>query len=348
MFQSNTLLVVGAGASKEANMPTGNELTNTIADKLDIRFEDYKKISGDDYITDALRRHVQIPNGPPGDINPYLHAGLRIRDAMPQALSIDSFIDAHEGDEKIELCGKLAIVRCILAAERSSLLFSGETHPESTLRFKNLQTTWYNRFMQLLTEGCRKENIADGIARVSFITFNYDRCIEYFLFHSLQNYYGIPNTEAAELVGRLKIFHPYGVVGHLPWQSPEGAVPFGGKTSGATLLSLSSQIKTFTERVEDEAIITEIRQLMSDANIVIFLGFAFHSQNMELIKPLNPGNVTRVFATAKGISDSDSKIVIQQILQCFSKENGRFQVDLNRHATCYELFQEYWRSLVLS
>ncbi len=118
MFQSKTLFVVGAGASNEARMPTGNELTATITNKIDIKFRDFEQISGDNAIASALKSHV-------ADIYPYQLACWHIRDAMPQAASIDNFID-HQGDDKIELCGKLAIVRSILEAEKNSLLFFNE------------------------------------------------------------------------------------------------------------------------------------------------------------------------------------------------------------------------------
>jgi len=105
MFKSKTLFIVGAGASKEAGLPVGNELTATISEKIDIKFRNFnEQISGEYEISDALRQHTRNI-GEPGEFNSYLNACWRIRDAMPQAISIDNFIEAHQGDEKIELCG---------------------------------------------------------------------------------------------------------------------------------------------------------------------------------------------------------------------------------------------------
>jgi hypothetical protein len=116
----NTVFVIGAGASKEANLPTGYELKSKISKLLDIRFSHgYQQTSGDYVITDALRRLVLNSDGRSGDINPYLHEAWHIRDALPQAISIDNFIDAHRDNDKIALCGKLAIVRSILDAEKT-------------------------------------------------------------------------------------------------------------------------------------------------------------------------------------------------------------------------------------
>ena len=123
MPRKKTVIVVGAGASVEAGFPTSTKLKEQIAALLDIKFGrgGTKKISGDDLITEALRRTQQKSGS--GDINPYLHAGWEIRDGLPQAVSIDSFIDARQGNKLIELCGKLAIVRAILEAEKRSRLY---------------------------------------------------------------------------------------------------------------------------------------------------------------------------------------------------------------------------------
>lgn len=48
---SKTVFVIGAGASKEANLPTGEELKSSISSFLDIRFEYNTQIKGDYLIT---------------------------------------------------------------------------------------------------------------------------------------------------------------------------------------------------------------------------------------------------------------------------------------------------------
>jgi hypothetical protein len=84
------VLVVGAGASKEAELPTGDELKQKIAEVLDIRFNDgVIRSSGDALIEEAFRRMTREVSGH-SDINPFLHVCWRIRDAMPLAASIDN------------------------------------------------------------------------------------------------------------------------------------------------------------------------------------------------------------------------------------------------------------------
>src|SRR4051794_32501351 len=113
MIRSKTLFIVGAGASCEAGLPAGNELKLQIANHLNVRFQDFQQTSGSFKIVEALREQLRRQNLP-NNINPYLGSVWRIRDAMPQPISIDNFLDAHQGDEQIELCGKLGIVQGIL------------------------------------------------------------------------------------------------------------------------------------------------------------------------------------------------------------------------------------------
>jgi hypothetical protein len=55
MFKSKTLFVVGAGASCEVGLPTGEKLKGLIAQKVNIAFSDgVKQRSGDHEITEAL------------------------------------------------------------------------------------------------------------------------------------------------------------------------------------------------------------------------------------------------------------------------------------------------------
>ncbi len=195
MFRVPTLFVVGAGASKEAGLPTANELKAKIAERVDIRLED--EIHGDRAIFQALDLKVRILSSRPGFINDYLLAGMQIRDAMPLASSIDNYLDIHQGNERIEICGKLGIIRSILDAERNSKLFFDDRGPDNQ-KLQQLADTWYVSFAQLLMEGCHRNDVGNIFRNVSFITFNYDRCIEHYLFHAIRVSYSISQNDAAD------------------------------------------------------------------------------------------------------------------------------------------------------
>jgi hypothetical protein len=223
----NTVFVVGAGASQEANLPTGDELKRKIAQLLDVYFDLNQQKSGDHVIVAALDIFVRGIGST--DINPYLEEARHIKDALPQAISIDSFIDAHRGNDRIALCGKLAIVRSILDAEKSSILYFERSRIDSNINFSSLENTWYNSFFKLLTGNCGKNDLKERFQSITLIIFNYDRCIEHFIYCALQNYYKISEAEATEIVKNMNIYHPYGNVGTLPWMSRDGAIEFGKK-----------------------------------------------------------------------------------------------------------------------
>lgn len=354
MVNKRTVIVVGAGASHEAKLPTGQELKTTIAKMLDIRFEYGQLIpeSGDRIVFSALYRASAGEDGR-YDFEPYRLAAQRIIKAMPLALSIDQFVDMHDGDEELELCAKVAIVRSILDAERRSKLWFDPSHAYAGLNFKGMDGTWFQRFFQLVTENCKLGEIEHRFKDIVLIVFNYDRCIEHFLYHALQALAGFGGERAAEIVRGLEIYHPYGTVGMLDWEiGATDRIPFGGELEGDKLLRLASQIRTFTEGTDSETSrVQEIRDATSGAELVLFLGFAYHPKNLELIMPapreeLQPeGSGFECFGTAKGFSQHDRDTTSARLQELMNARNG--QILLSDH-TCAQLFDEYWRTLALS
>lgn len=347
MFRSKTLFVIGAGAGVEIKMPTGAELKTTIAEKLSLRFDLGKVLEGDRLIAQAMRDYVEQEKLDNDELQAMVDAAWHIVDAMPQAMSIDHFIDAHRDNKALETAGKLAIVSSIIEAEGSSSLKFDEARPDRKMAFGNLLNSWLPPFFNVLTELLGRADVAKCFDNIGIINFNYDRCMEHYLFHALQNYYGIERTEAAEIVGTLSIYHPYGTVGELPWQA-RGArptVPFGAERT-KELATLSKGIRTFTQQVEEQKSVDIMHQRMVEAETVVFLGFAFHPQNMELINPHRRTETRRVFSTTRGISDSDLSIVEKRIKSVLRARNANhLQVNMKAGLTCVGLFGEYMRSL---
>ncbi len=339
---SKTLIVLGAGASVEIGMPTGAELKSKIADLLDIRFDfPNQLVSGDQWITGAIQRFT----GPAGDFNLLRHVCIRIRDAMPQALSIDHFLDAHSDDKKIELCGKLGIVRAILDAEGDSHLSFDQRKGEKTFDFGRIEDTWYTRFFQLVIEGCTADDLEERLSHLAFVIFNYDRAFEHYLFFALQNYFSVTEGRAAELVSGIEIYHPYGKVGNLPWLEPGNSIPFGGAPGSNQLLELSGQIRTFNEGTDpNSSNIDKIREVVSTSSRILFLGFAFHRMNMELLKSkMSPKTRRQCYGTAFGFSDPDCDHIRNDINSLAPVPME--EVFLENEHKCNELLNRYSRSL---
>jgi hypothetical protein len=343
------VLVLGAGASREVNLPVGAELKNRIAGHLNIQFDHNQQSSGDGLITQALREFATA-NGGRGDINPLLHVCWLIRDAMPQAISIDNFIDSHRQNPSVALCGKLAIARCILEAEAGSSLKIDRGNIYNKMNFPRVSETWYNAFFQLLTENCSVEQITERIASIAVISFNYDRCFEHYLYHSLQNYYGIPPDDAAKIMANLEIHHPYGMVGQLPWMSPLGGIEYGASPNHRELLRLAGQLRTFTEGTDPATSdINAIRETVAGARRIAFLGFAFHQINIDLLFPGvtkgEPIQAESAFATAISLSQSDCGSIVNELTA--NNLVLRNKIFMRNDLTCATLFSEFKRSLSL-
>lgn len=343
MFKSRTLFVVGAGASAELDLPVGSALMPVIARKLDIRFPDgYRQEGGDPDVMEALRAKARAAGH---DVNRYVEAGWKIRDGMPIAPSIDNFLDAHQEDGFVVSSGKIAIARAILDAERGSKIYFNyqqQRKPDIT----KVAGTWLPAFASRLVESVSSSVIEKLFENISFITFNYDRCIETFLFHAIQDYYGVPESRAAEILSSLRISHPYGMVGALPWQTTSrDAVPFGAKFGGESLLGVSEKIKTFTERVDEQTLLDQLKQQVSNAETIVFLGFSFQDQNMDLLGISAEGVTRRVFATAYGFSSSDCDVISVGIRRMLRREDLKVQIELRNNLKCADLFGEYSKSI---
>lgn len=340
--------VLGAGSSYEASMPTGSELKGKIASSLAFRVDDFRRMDGGDgQIRKALYELAQRP-GSAHSVDEYYTAARRVYAGMPQAPSIDNFIDSHRANPTIAAVGKLAIASAILKAERASTLYFSPDNIYNTINFGNVANTWFNAFFQLLCLNAQEEDLPSRLSRVRVITFNYDRTLEHFLYHSIQNYYGSEPYKAAEIVSHLSVLHPYGQVGSLPWQNKGTSVPFGSDIDSSALIRVAETLRTFTEGTsETDSQIEQIRTAVFEAETLVFLGFAFHELNLRLLFG-SPRNVPvrhmkQIFGTAMGLSESNKKAIGAELSVL-----GRFdsaQITLRRELSAAQLLPEYSRSL---
>jgi hypothetical protein len=336
MFRRNTLMVLGAGASCEAKLSSGDGLRVKIVNSL--QPVDLSGSFRDARIQAAVtNKSVQLggQNRWPQYRDAYRAASSVISAGLPLAPSIDHFLDAHAGNVEIELLGKLAIASTILHEERTSLLAPPPTRG-ALIDPNAIQGTWYAAFGRMIMQAVRRDAVADAFQNLTIVSFNYDRCIEHFLFVALQAYFAIDEKAAATALEGLRIIHPYGVVGALPWQDPEKAVPFGG-SSELDLLDVAGSLKTFTESVESGTA-GAIKEAVAAAETMIILGFGYHQQNMDL---LNPGAITaarRVFATTGGISAWDKSTVVYLIHALLNGADAQIHHQATR---CSGLFDDF-------
>jgi hypothetical protein len=248
-----TLLQLG---QKKGHTPLGlgEKLAAEIGKKMDVRFDfSGRHVGGGD-----LQLYQQLTYQRETDAREIQFGGWRIRDGIPLSQSIDDFLDLHRDDSFVNLVGKAAIVKTILEAERRSKLALVEQADGQQFKPEKLTNTWLLKFMHMLSRGIAKADVRQIFNNVAFIIFNYDRCVEHFLYNALQKLYGINEKDAADILADCTIIHPYGLVG--PYL-PIGRVPFGAGSTNYR--ELSKQIKTYTEQITAADVMSEIQRILS-------------------------------------------------------------------------------------
>ncbi len=344
MFKENTVFVVGAGASAEFELPIGAELAKNISELTDFYFEGRGFSShlerGDQLILDVLKLGSNQDNQVYQD---YQDAARKISKGITAVDSIDNFLDIHSDDESIKFCGKVAIVRAILEAEEKSDLYYDYIYANpKMIDFEKSNEAWMKKFFSQLTRNRPKSDLENIFDKITIISFNYDRCIEQYIFHALQNVYSIPDIEAFDLLESLEIYHPYGMVGKLKTNINQSGVPFGTKLQPQELIKAAEDIRTYSEQVKDKKSLDKIKDIIEVAEAIIFLGFAYHAQNIEILRPPQKTRIKSVFGTALGFSDPDLEEV-RKLVQKFSNKVLKFEI--KNKLTCSDLFTEHRLSL---
>jgi hypothetical protein len=242
MISTETVFILGAGASIPYGFPSGLDLVSKICEP-----------SGD-------RRYIQF--GIDQATAESFITALRQSDQQ----SVDAFLE-HRGN--FMLAGKTAIAVQLIQCENHNALF-GQTRD------------WYTNLFARL-DG-RFEEFAHN--RVSFITFNYDRSLEHYLFTALCNKYGKPSEEVANVLRKIPIVHVHGQLGRLPWQEAgaEGVRGYSVDLLPTNVEIARKGIKVISEDMDDSPEFRRARELMEPAKQIFFLGFGYHDVNMRRLK----------------------------------------------------------------
>lgn len=292
MFQRQIVFVVGAGCSAEYGFDVGSTLLNRISGKM---------LAPDETIFHALLR---IPGGD-------IETERRLRNfsaGLQSHETIDQYLNFIRNDQTNVDLGKVGIARCILEQESASGL------SDENLRqgIGGHSGTWLPKLISRILRDLGRENIRDAFRNITFICFNYDRVIEQIAFHQIYNATQ-DDAETADTLSGLKVIHPYGSLGLLPWQSTGDAVEFGRGADDHYLVRRASRsLSTFTETVRSE-VATEIQTAINEADQICFNGFGYIKQNMELLHRDNSTPPRRVLMNTYKMPDPERTLAIEAV-----------------------------------
>lgn len=353
MFEVGTVFIVGAGGSKELDLPLGEDLMEQIASILWTDRGQFQDHVIQNTVTALAMERVGTNFG--NEFSKLSGAAIRVRQALPFAMSIDNLLDAHQTDEDMVIIGKIAITRAILRAERNSNLGAFLTPPEQPNSFsaemiRKFRKSWYLPLVRLLNSGLSLAEVERIFDNVSFITFNYDRCLEQFLLAGIVRYYNVEHDRARDAIRRLRIVHIYGSVGTIPILGFDNPVHFGEDETDS-ILSIAKGIQTFTETAQS-GLVESSREMITNARTLVFMGFGFLPQNMKVLRVRDPSRATRVFITTTGISDSDVPIIQDEMNALIQKprtehegEGPSFYRLFTERGTCADLMRNHWLRL---
>jgi len=191
---------------------------------------------------------------------------FRYRLFNSQRVSIDAFVTNNPDLEQI---AKHAVAAVLLLCERE----------------ERLEADWYQQFLERLM----RSGAHDG--EFGVITFNYDRSFEHYFKRAYTHNYLTDELLARKLYKQLKIVHAYGCLGTLEGNIMPPLVRYG-------------DIDTFGNAVDQMELATpehdpndKIKGLLDGVERVVFIGFGFWKENMDLIE-LDKKNRPSVYASA--------------------------------------------------
>jgi len=258
LIDKRTVFVLGAGASCPYGYPSGAELRRYICLDFPKRYEEYLSQYSDKGYRDSKLLSIKH------------FADTFFNSSTP---SIDLFLARNLN---LVETGKYIISFIILDMEQKSHF------NEQAIKGQD----WYSFIFNKLTAGVVDKRKLSAFSRnkVSFITFNYDRSLEHYLYKSLLNSFtNVPPSRIAQEIGSLEVIHVYGKVAPLDWQDGQNGVPYSMQFTERLVSTISDNIKTIYERQEGDEF-DDIYVAFQEAEQIFCLGFGFAEENVEILK----------------------------------------------------------------
>jgi hypothetical protein len=234
-------------------------------------------------------------------------------------VSTDEFLKNRLSQEKSEEAdfGKRLIAREILMAEKeseNSYVRGGEGKKKEQ---------WLGNIdwiQHLLSRIDQQDNWKEILKQTVFLTFNYDRVLEYCIFLYLTSDKQYADADAHAFIKEMQIFHVNGFIGSLE------EIPFGAVENGK-YQEIAKRMETVWEkrRNRDEFEKEKYQGFLKNAERVYFMGFSYIPDNLESIGIDRGAEIIRnakVYATAMGLSSQKrQEISLYLDLMDFEKLN---------------------------
>lgn len=222
-----------------------------------------------------------------------------------------------ERRQEYEQVGKAVIAATLIRYETDAIF--GHTN-ENWLRYayKRLDT-WFEEVVE---------------SNVSFVTFNYDRVIEWFFVTALGNFYKKDKMDCARVLKSIPIIHLHGRLGCLPWEAPaDNRRDFNGVITRETLEASVKEVKVIYEDISGgrDAEFSRAKRLLDDAKGVYILGFGFHPTNVERLGLNKFAKKDKSLANGFGLTPKEMSDIKQRVTTGCVELNRHNCIDFCRH-----------------
>lgn len=320
------VFVIGAGCSVPYGFPTGAMLMQKLKNfDYGTKFPRKNYSDGDIFLVDLYQEHFGYSStdnkieyqSEYAMVLPYpeheklynqlmgaivLPFSQSVRNSM--MVSTDEFLKNRLGQKQNEQAdfGKRLIAYEILKAEQAS-------------RLGNID--WIQHLLSRIDQQSNWEEI---LKQTVFLTFNYDRVLEYCIFLYLTSDKQYSDADAHAFIKDMKIFHVNGFIGSLE------EIPFGAVENGK-YQEIAKRMETVWEKRQnrDESEKEKYQGFLKNAERVYFMGFSYIPDNLESIGIPRGAEIIRnakVYATAMGLSPQNRlRISTYLDLKDFEKRN---------------------------
>ena len=145
---------------------------------------------------------------------------------------------------------------------------------------------------------------------LNILTFNYDRSLEHFLITALENASGKSEDECAEKIKLIPIIHLHGDLGALPQIGQGLTRSYNTDVTLEALNTATKRIKIIHEGIANEPQFQLAQNILSESDVICFLGFGYHQLNMERLGMKNcrpsPLDSKRIIGSSFGLTNAES------------------------------------------
>ena len=320
------VFIIGAGCSVPYGFPTGTMLMQNLKNfDYGRKFPRDPNDSSDIFLVDLYQEHFGYSStdnkikyqSDYAKVLPYpehekLYNQLMDEIVLPFSRSIrrsmmvstDEFLKNRLSQEKSNEAdfGKRLIAYEILKAEQASQLGNID---------------WIQHLLSRIDQQSNWEEI---LKQTVFLTFNYDRVLEYCIFLYLTSDKQYSDADAHSFIKEMQIHHVNGFIGSLE------EIPFGAVENGK-YQEIAKRMETVWEkrRNRDESEKEKYQGFLKNAERVYFMGFSYIPDNLESIGIPRGAEIIRnakVYATAMGLSSQNRlRISTYLDLKDFEKRN---------------------------